>query len=82
MATVVNSGALLGLFDKLGWTASQQDLLQAALTSGVPVAAIDAYLTALVATPNGMNDQTITGCTGAQATAITTFLKGRGLVGV
>ena len=81
MATVVNSGALLNLFGKLGWTTGQQDLLQAALTSGIPVAAIDAYLTALVNVPDGLNDQAITGCTPAQANSITAFLKQRNLVG-
>lgn len=81
MATVVNGGALLGLFAKLGWTSGQNDLLQAALTSGVPVAAIDAYLTALVAKPDGVDDQTIAGCTAVQANSITAFLKSRGLVG-
>lgn len=81
MAQVVNSGALINLFGRLGWTVGTQDLLQAALTSGIPVAAIDAYLTALVATPDGLNDQTIPGCTTAQANSITAFLKGRNLVG-
>jgi hypothetical protein len=81
MSTVVNSGRLLALFGQLGWTVGVNDLLQAALTAGVPAAAIDAYLSALVAAPDGLNDQTIAGCPAAQANAITGFLKGRGLVG-
>lgn len=82
MATVVNSGELLKKFTTLGWTSSANDLLAAALSSGIPAAVVGSYLDALVASPGALNDQTISGVTAAQGTAITTFLKNRNLVGV
>jgi hypothetical protein len=77
----VNSGKLLSLFVQLGWTNNIPDLLQAALTSGVPCSSVALYLEALLATPDGMNDQAIPNVTPANGAAITAFLKGKGLVG-
>lgn len=82
MSTVVNSQAFSDVFTKLGWVNNQSDLLSAALSAGLPAEVILAYLDALAASPTGLNDQTITGVTAAQGTAITTFLKARALVGV
>jgi hypothetical protein len=81
MASVINSTDLLNRFDSLGWTTSRNDLLSAVEASGIPSTVIVAYLDALIAaSPGPLNDQTITGVTTAQGTAITPFLKGRGLV--
>lgn len=81
MATTFNSTDLINRFATLGWKNSQQDLLTAVATAGLPTSVIVAYLDALIAaSPGGLNDQTITGVTGAQGTAITNFLHGRGLV--
>jgi hypothetical protein len=80
MSTVVNAKALGDVFTTLGYT-NQNDLLAAALSSGIPAAAVLAYFSALAATPSGLNDQTISGVTPSQGTSITAFLKARGLVG-
>lgn len=82
MSTVVTSTELATLFQQLGWTASQNDLVQAALTAGIPAHVIVLYLQALAASPGGMDDQSIAGVTPAQGTQITTFLKSKGLVGI
>lgn len=81
MSTVVNSGDLLGLFGQLGWNTSENELLQAVFTANIPANVVVLYLQALINAPGGMNDQTIAGVTPAQGSAITSFLKGKGLVG-
>lgn len=81
MSTVVNSGALLDQFGKLGWTTGINDLLAAAFSAGIPASVVSLYLAALITSPASLNDQTISGVTGVQGTAITAFLKNRGLVG-
>lgn len=82
MSGVVNSSAFLTRFATLGWTTSTADLLQAIGSSGIPAVVIAAYLDALIATPTGLNDQTIAGVTAVQGSAITNFLKSKGLVEV
>lgn len=81
MTAVFNSTDLLNRFKTLGWTSSQQDLLQAVENSGVAATVIVSYLDALTAaSPGPLNDQTIAGVTPAQGTSITNFLKNRGLL--
>ena len=82
MSVVVNSGVALDLFKQLNWTVAPNDLLQAALGSGIPAAEIVAYLQALVANQDGMDDTTITGCPADAAAKITAFLHARNLVGI
>jgi threonine dehydratase len=81
MSIVVNSGLALELFQQLGWTREPNDLLQAALGSGIPAAEIVAYLKALAASPEGMDDTQISGCSPEHAAEITAFLRERSLVG-
>lgn len=81
MSVVVNGGALLDQFEKLGWTTSEKDLLAAAFAAAVPAGVVSLYLAALINNPTALNDATINGVTAQQGTAITTFLKNKGLVG-
>lgn len=81
VSTVFNSTDILTRFNTLGWKTSQGDLLGAVATSGLPTSVIVAYLDALIAaSPGGLNDQSVTGVTPAQGTAITNFLRLKGLI--
>lgn len=79
MSTVVNAAEFLHRFATLSWQ-NPNDLLVAVEGAGIPAAVVIAYLDALIATPASLNDQTITGVTAAQGTAITSFLKSKQLV--
>ena len=81
MSAVVNSKAFLDAFNSLGWP-NGNDLLARVESQSIPATVIYAYLSALITTPAGLNDQTISGVTGPQGAAITSFLKNAGLVAV
>lgn len=79
MSTVVNSKAFLDAFTVLGWP-NGNDLLSRIANQPLPATVIYSYLSALIASPNSINDATISGVTPAQGAAITSFLKNAGLV--
>jgi hypothetical protein len=82
MSTVVNSNVILNQFKALGWTNGVNELLDAVLGAGKPASVFSLYLAALITTPTGLlDDQAISGVTPAQGTAITSFLRAKGLVG-
>lgn len=83
MATVVSVNAILTRLQALGWTAVQiSDVVEGLAAANIPAAQLIAYLTAAQASPDGFNDQTISGVPGAVASEITGFLQQRGAVTV
>lgn len=76
MASVVNISTIGSKMIQLGWTSIQvSDVVAGLASAGIPASEFCAYLEALIATPEGMNDQAIAGCPGADATKITNYLK-------
>ena len=81
MATVINVATIKPLIDQLGWgQLNVAEALGSIKEAGIPPVAVLAYLNALVASPTGLDDQTITGCDPAVATQITVYLTQKGVI--
>lgn len=81
MATVVNVNEISKRFQTLGWAdLSRAEVLGWMKDNAVSGPEMVAYLDAAVASPAGFNDQTIAGCSAAQATKITGALKSKSAV--
>jgi hypothetical protein len=81
MATIVNTNEFSKRFVTLGWDQqiNLSELIEGMKSNNISASAVIAYLDALIATPIGLNDQTIIGCSAATATKITTYLVGKGV---
>jgi quinolinate synthase len=80
MATVVSTVEILNRFKALGWdNVNLSEVTDFLTAQAIPAAALIAYLNTAVSSPAGFDDQTITGCTSAQATKITNALKSKGV---
>jgi hypothetical protein len=81
VATVTNVPKIAALIQQLGWTSVQvSEIVNGLASASIPAFEFCAYLDALIAAPEGMNDQTIASCPGAPATLITNYLKSHQLV--
>jgi hypothetical protein len=80
MATIVSITEVLKRFQQLGWSSlSSSEVADFLRVNSVPSTSLISYLDALIATPSGLNDQTIAGCPAADATKITGALKAKGV---
>jgi len=83
MATVINIGEITKRFQALGWTnLNVADTVNALSSGNIPAGDFMAYLDAVLANPDGLDDQGLTGCTPANATQSTNALKARGVAAV
>jgi hypothetical protein len=82
MATVVNITEFSKRFEILGWSINLIELIEGLGKVNIPAAAAIAYLDALIASPNGLDDQTIADCPAATATKLTIYFKGKGVEAV
>lgn len=83
MATVVNIGEIAKRFQALGWTnLNIPDTVNALSSGNVPAGEFMKYLDAVLANPDGFDDQALVGCTPVNATKITNALKARGVEAV
>ncbi len=80
MATVVSVTEIQKRFTTLGWVSlAVADVANWLGTNSISAVSFVAYLDAAIAAPAGFNDQTISGCTPADGTKITTALRAKGV---
>ena len=81
MATVINVAAVKPRLDKLGWlNVNVSEALDDIAKAGISPAAVFAYLDALIAAPEALDDTNITNCPAQTAATITDYLRKKGLV--
>lgn len=82
MATVVNANEFRKLFDELGWPEGNVSELVEKIDATAIIEAehVVVYLSALIAAPSGLNDQTVAGVPTNVAAALTTYFREKKLV--
>lgn len=81
MATVVSISVIRDKMQSLGWeSVAVAEVVEGLKSANIPAAEFVAYLDALIAAPEGANDQTIPNCTAAHATQITSWLTSHAAV--
>lgn len=80
MASVVSTATIAAKLQTIGGAAIADTIIDAAKTGSVPAVELVAYLSAVIATPEGVDDQNIPGCTPANGTKITNFLRARAVM--
>jgi hypothetical protein len=81
VATVTNVPKIAQLIQQLGWNGVQvSEIVNGLASASIPAFEFCAYLEALLAAPEGMNDQTIANCPATAANAITGYLKNHQVV--
>lgn len=81
MATVINVAVVKPRLQSLGWNnVNISEALDDIAKAGISPAAVLAYLDALIAAQDALDDSTIPNCPAQVAAVITGYLKKKGLV--